>query len=231
MSYTLSMEEYIFSLLLMDGEQIAASIKDDVFENISNRDLENRLDSATNGLLSRGLITMDQDVDEQFEFFLKKLTNSPRVIRLQIATDSAMLAATLFCNDDYIFQQSQDDNRVVKLFTENNEEALSQLMNISEDKVEQDPFSIKERHFEKVINKLLASKKLTSKESDLFHPAFLKILKEKQGKLNALYDYNQEKQGIANSFLYITGNGQTWSIEGEGKFVTIAPLSFKSLFE
>ncbi|PFG15054.1 hypothetical protein [Bacillus sp. es.036] len=55
MSYTLSMEEYILSLLLMDGDQIAASIKDDVFENISDRDLENRLDSATNGLLSRGL--------------------------------------------------------------------------------------------------------------------------------------------------------------------------------
>ncbi|PFG15055.1 hypothetical protein [Bacillus sp. es.036] len=162
---------------------------------------------------------------------MKKITNASRVIRCQIATDSAMLATSLFCNDHYIFQQSLDDNRVVKLFTENNEKALSQLMDLSDIKIEHEPFSIKERHFEKVINKLLGNRKLSSKETDLFPPAFLKVLKEKQGKLNALYDYNQEEQGTVNSLLYITGYDQSWSIEGDGKFLSIAPFSFKSLFE
>ncbi|MDQ0482457.1 hypothetical protein QO000_001426 [Alkalihalobacillus hemicentroti] len=36
MSYTLSAEEYILSLLLMDAVQAAASIKDEVFKGIEN---------------------------------------------------------------------------------------------------------------------------------------------------------------------------------------------------
>ncbi|PFG15060.1 hypothetical protein [Bacillus sp. es.036] len=234
MSYTLSAEEYILSLLLIDGVQAAASIKDEVFEDISDQELETRLDSATNGLLSKGLLTIDENeesVDEAFEKFLMKLTNTPRVIRCQIATDSAMLTTSLFCNDPYTVQQSLYDNRIVKLFPENNEKALSELMDLSDVKVNHEPFSIKEPLFEKVIDKLLANKELTSEESDLFPPAFLQILKEKQGKLNALYDYYLEEQVMIGSLLYITGNKQTWSIESEGEILTIAPFSFASLFE
>ncbi|MCA0991418.1 hypothetical protein [Pseudalkalibacillus hwajinpoensis] len=234
MSYTLSAEEYILSLLLIDGVQAAASIKEEVFEDISDQELETRLDSATNGLLSKGLLTIDkneENVDEAFENFLMKLTNTPRVIRCQIATDTAMLTTSLFCNDDYTVQQSLYDNRVVKLFPENNEKKLSQLMDLSDVKVNLEPFSIKEPLFEKVIDKLLANKELTSEESNLFPPEFLQVLKQKQGKLNALYDYYLDEQVMIGSLLYITGNGQTWSIESEGEILTIAPFSYKSLFE
>ncbi|MDQ0482456.1 hypothetical protein [Guptibacillus hwajinpoensis] len=107
------------------------------------------------------MLTIDQNeenVDEQFERFLLKLTNTPRVIRCQIATDSAMLTTSLFCNDDYTVQQSLYDNRIVKLFTENNEKTLSKLMDLSDVKVDHEPFTIKEPPFEKVIDKLLARK-------------------------------------------------------------------------
>ncbi|MDP4553426.1 hypothetical protein Q9251_21460 [Alkalihalobacillus macyae] len=234
MSYALSTEEYILSLLLMNGVQAAASIKDEVFGDISDSELEYRLDSATNGLLSKGLLTIDQNeenLDEQFERFLLNLTNTPRVIRCQIAADSEIITTSLFCNDDYTVQQSLYDNRIFKLFTEDNEKSLSSLMDISDLKVDHEPFSIKEPLFEKVVDKLLENKELTNEESDLFPPAFLKILKEKQGKLNSLYDYHLKQQIVIGSLLYITSNEQTWSIESEGEILTIAPFSFKSLFE
>ena len=234
MSYVLSAEEYILSLLLLEGVQAAASIKDEVFGDISDRELESRLDSATNGLLSKGLLTIDENeesVDEGFEKFLMKLTNTPRVIRCQIATDSEMITTSLFCNDDYTIQQSLYDNRIFKLFTENNEKSLSEHMDLSDVKVNHEPFSIKETLFEKVVDKLLENKDLISDESDLFPPAFLKILKEKQGKLNSLYDYHLEQEIIIGTLLYITGNKQTWAIESQGEILTIAPFSFNSLFE
>ncbi|WP_273854286.1 hypothetical protein [Guptibacillus spartinae] len=46
-----------------------------------------------------------------------------------------------------------------------------------------------------------------------------------------LYDYYLDEQVMIKSLLYITGNDQTWSIESEGEILTIAPFSFKSLFE
>ncbi len=77
----------------------------------------------------------------------------------------------------------------------------------------------------------LQEKELRAKSQTYSPPAFLKILKEKQGKLNALYDYYLDEQVMIGSLLYITSNEQTWSIESEGEILTIARFSFISLFE
>lgn len=99
MTYTLTAEEYILSLLLLDGAEVAASIKDEVFGDISDQLLECRLDSATSGLISKGLLKVDgnQDtVDEEFRKFLMGLTNVKRVIRCQLATEGEQAPCRFF---------------------------------------------------------------------------------------------------------------------------------------
>ncbi|KMJ57619.1 hypothetical protein AB685_16620 [Bacillus sp. LL01] len=234
MTYVLTAEEYILSLLLLDGAEVASSIKDEVFGNISDQELECRLDSATSGLISKGLLTVDRNqetVDEQFRKFLMGLTNVKRVIRCQIATDEGASTVSLFCNEEFTVQQSLYDNRIFKLFVESDEQKLSKLMDISPTKVEGEAFSLKESQFEKVVDKLLAGMELTAEESGLFDPQFLEVLVAKKGKLNSLYDYHLGEQVAIGALLYITSGGRTWFIESNGDNLTIAPFSYGALFE
>ncbi|MBD7937560.1 hypothetical protein H9655_11050 [Cytobacillus sp. Sa5YUA1] len=64
MNYTLTAEEYILSLFLLNGAEVAHSIKEEVFGEISEKELETRLDSATSGLISKGLLTFENQQEE-----------------------------------------------------------------------------------------------------------------------------------------------------------------------
>lgn len=234
MTYTLTAEEYILSLLLLDGAEVAASIKDEVFGNISDQLLECRLDSATSGLISKGLLTVDghQDtVDEEFRKFLMGLTNVKRVIRCQLATEGGASTVSLFCHDEFTVQQSLYDNRVFKLFKENGEEKLSKLIDMSSTKVNGKQFTLKESQFEPVVDKLLAGIELTKDESDLFDPDFLRVLVANKGKLNSLYDYHLGEQVMIGALLYVTDGEQTWFIENNEDVLVVAPFSYGTLFE
>ncbi|WP_404431061.1 hypothetical protein [Sutcliffiella horikoshii] len=234
MTYTLTAEEYILSLLLLDGAEVAASIKDEVFGDISDQLLECRLDSATSGLVSKGLLSVDRNqekVDEQFREFLMGLTNVKRVIRCQIATDEGASTVSLFCNEEFTVQQSLYDNRVFKLFGESDEQKLSQLMDLSFNRVEGQAFSVKEPQFEKVVDKLLRGMELTAEESSLFDPEFLDVLVAKKGMLNSLYDYRLGEQVAIGALLYVSSGKQTWIIENNEDNLTIAPFAFGDLFE
>ncbi|TYS58579.1 hypothetical protein FZC74_12295 [Sutcliffiella horikoshii] len=234
MTYTLTAEEYILSLLLLDGAEVAASIKDEVFGDISDQLLECRLDSATSGLISKGLLSVDgsqEKVDEQFQNFLMGLTKVKRIIRGQIATDEGASTVSLFCDKDFTVQQSLYDNRVFKLFGESDEQKLGRLMDLSFNRVEGQAFSVKEPQFEKVVDKLLAGRELTAEESSLFDPHFLDVLVAKKGKLNSLYDYRLGEQVAIGALLYISSGEQTWFIENNEDNLIIAPFSFGDLFE
>ncbi|WP_404448243.1 hypothetical protein LG307_03665 [Sutcliffiella horikoshii] len=234
MTYTLTAEEYILSLLLLDGAEVAASIKDEVFGDISDQLLECRLDSATSGLISKGLLSVDRNqekVDEQFREFLMGLTNVKRVIRCQIATDEGASTVSLFCNEEFTVQQSLYDNRVFKLFGENNELKLSQLTDMSLSRVGGEAFFMKEPQFEKVVDKLLRGMELTADEVGMFNPQFLDVLVAKKGMLNSLYDYRLGEQVAIGALLYVSNGEQTWIIESNEDNLTIAPFAYGDLFE
>ena len=234
MSYILTAEEFILSLLLIDGAAAASSIKDEVFGEISEKELECRLDSATSGLLTKNLLSIQHDqeaLNDNFQQFLLGLTNVPRVLRCQIATDTGLITTSLYCGTDYTIQQSLYDNRVYKLFKEENEREITRYMDMAYSNMNGKSFTIKEEVFENVIDKLLQNKELTQEESAQFAPEFLRILKGKQGKLNSLYDYRLGHEQIAiGSFLYITDANQTWMIENNGEILHIQPFSFHTLF-
>ena len=234
MSYTLTAEEYILSLLLLDGAEVAASIKDEVFGDISDQLLECRLDSATSGLISKGLLSVDgnqEKVDEEFQNFLMGLTKVKRIIRCQIATDEGASTVSLFCDKNFTVQQSFYDNRIFKLFGESDEQKVSRLMDLSLNRVEGQAFSVKESQFEKVVDKLLAGRELTAEESSLFHLEFLDVLVAKKGMLNSLYDYRLGEQVAIGALLYVSSGEQTWIIESNEDNLTIAPFAFGDLFE
>ncbi|MCM3176397.1 hypothetical protein [Cytobacillus horneckiae] len=234
MSYVLTAEEYILSLLLLGGAEAASSIKDEVYGEISESELECRLDCAANGLISKGLLTVEQNqeaVEEQFRDFMMGLTNVERVIRCQIATNAGVTTTSLFCNEAFTVQLALYENRIFKLFKEDSEQKLSELMDLSHSMESGEAFSIKESLFEKVIDKFLGSEELTKEESEWFTPDFLEALSGKQGKLNSLYDYRLGQQVAIGSLLYITGKEHTWFIESSGDTLTIAPFSFRALFE
>lgn len=234
MTYTLTAEEYILSLLLLDGAEVAASIKDEVFGDISDQLLECRLDSATSGLISKGLFSVDgnqEKVDEQFREFVMGLTNVKRVVRCQVATDEGASTVSLFCGEDFTVQQSLYDNRIFKLFGESDEQKLSRLMDLSMNRMDGEAFTVKEPQFEKVVDKLLAGRELTKDETNLFNPQFLNVLVAKKGKLNSLYDYRLGEQVAFGALLYISNGEQTWIIENNEDNLIIAPFSFGDLFE
>jgi hypothetical protein len=234
MTYTLTAEEYILSLLLLDGAEVAASIKDEVFGDISDQLLECRLDSATSGLISKGLFFVDgnqEKVDEQFREFVMGLTNVKRVVRCQVATDEGASTVSLFCGEDFTVQQSLYDNRIFKLFGESDEQKLSRLMDLSMNRMDGEAFTVKEPQFEKVVDKLLAGRDLTAEESSLFDSQFLDVLVTKKGKLNSLYDYRLGEQVAIGALLYISNGEQTWFIENNEDNLIIAPFSFGDLFE
>ena len=234
MSYTLTAEEYILSLLLLDGAEVAASIKDEVFGDISDQLLECRLDSATSGLISKGLLSVDgnqEKVDEEFQNFLMGLTKVKRIIRCQIATDEGASTVSLFCDKNFTVQQSLYDNRIFKLFGESDEQKVSRLMDLSLNRVEGQAFSVKEPQFEKVVDKLLAGRELTVEETSLFDSQFLDVLVKKKGKLNSLYDYRLGEQVAIGALLYVSSGEQTWIIESNEDTLTIAPFAYGDLFE
>ncbi|MDQ0219761.1 hypothetical protein ELQ35_20590 [Peribacillus cavernae] len=236
MSYSLTAEELILSLILVGGAEAAYSIKEETFGEISEDELEHRLDSATNGLLSKDLLTIQQNqeiLETEFQQFLLQLTKTPRVLRCQIATDEGMTNTSLYCGVDFTVQQSTYNNRVHKLFKEVSDSKICGLMDLSHSNKHAEAFTIEESLFEIIIDKLLHNTELT--EADIVHyPSdFIHALKERHGKLNTLFDYKltEDKVGI-DTFLYVTDAEQTWIIqEDNDQTLSIRPFSFNLLFQ
>ncbi|MEK5100681.1 hypothetical protein MKX83_01565 [Cytobacillus sp. FSL M8-0252] len=234
MNYTLTAEEYILSLLLLDGAEVAHSIKEEVFGEISEKELETRLDSATSGLISKGLLTFENQqerMDETFKSFMLGLTKVKRVIRCQIASDDGVFSTSLFCHNSFFIQNALYDNRIYHLYEKSDHTDLPALIDLNPYVESGESFSIKEQLFERVIDKLLGNEELANEEIEQFSPVFFKALQEKKGKLNALYDYHLGQQVSIGSLLYITYEEESWSIENKGDTLIISPFSFQDLLE
>lgn len=234
MNYSLSVEEYILALTLIGAEDAAFSIKEEILPNISEQDLESRLDSATNGLLAQNLLTIDGDqeiVDSGLKNFLMSLVNTPRVVRCQIADGSSLITASVFCGESYKVQQTQYQDRVFRFFDSVPSEHLSKHLDIASIHDSTNKLLVSEEIFDLVIDSLLDEKNLSAEVKQLFPTDFLNALVKKEGRLNTLYDYKFKNDNVTvNTLLYITDDEKTWSIEQSNDSILIKPFSIDSLF-
>ncbi|MFC0190094.1 hypothetical protein ACFFJY_17495 [Fictibacillus aquaticus] len=235
MSYSLSAEEYILSLILIGGEAAAYSIKDDVFGDISNEELQYRMDSAMNGLFSKGLLTIENNqeiVQPAFKEFLMSLTSVPRVIRCQTAAGNELVTTSIFFAANLTVQRSRYNNRVYELFTQKDDTQLSSLLSMSPLPQQGEPVLIEDQHFEKIIDQLLQQNELDESLENLLPEDIISVLKVNDGKLNSFYDYRFSNDSVnLQSFLYVTSNERTYKIEEQDGLLRIEPFSIQSLFQ
>lgn len=234
MNYSISAEEYILALTLVGAEEAAFSIKEEIFTDITEQDLETRLDSATNSLLAQNLLTIEGEeeiVDTEFKAFLLSLINTPRVVRCQIANDSSLITASVFCGETYKIQQTFYQDRVFRFFDNIPLKQLGNYLHLSDFHESDSERLVSESLFEQVIDSLLEGKKLSDEEKALFSSDFLAALVKKEGRLNTIFDYQfKNNKVIVTTRLYITNNGKSWSIEQNKEFIIIKPLSVDLLF-
>ncbi|SFC27292.1 hypothetical protein SAMN05443252_102501 [Bacillus sp. OV322] len=235
MNYALSVEEYILALTLVGAEEAAFSIKEEIFADISEQELEARLDSATNGLLAKNLLLIDGEeeiVDHEFKTFLLSLLNTPRVVRCQIADGTSLITASAFCGDTYKIQQTFYQDRVFRFWDNVPIDQLGTYLHLTDRGESNSELLVSEPLFDGVIDSLLEGKMLSDEDKDLFPSDFLAALINKEGRLNTLFDYQFKSDKVTvTTQLYITDNGQSWSIEQDKDSIQIKSLSIDSLFK
>jgi len=234
MKYSLTAEEYILALVIIGGDEAALSVQQEAFGAVSKEEMEYRLDSAMNGLLSKNLISINtgkEKLQSDFEHFLMGLTNTPRVIRCQINDQDELIGVSVFLNKVKTVQKSLYNSRVHHMFEEDNEQALSELLNISFITKEQSHFVIEESDFEELIDQLLNGQQINNELLQNLDTDFVETLKSKNGKLDTIVDYNLNQSRVQiSSSLYISGREQTWLLqEGESGKINIQTFSFSDL--
>ncbi|MFC7373422.1 hypothetical protein ACFQPF_17415 [Fictibacillus iocasae] len=235
MSYSLSAEEYILSLILVGGESAAYGIKEEVFGNVSDDELETRMDSALYGLLSKGLLYFENNeemIEPAFQSFLLSLTNVPRVIRCQTAQGNELVTTSLFFAEDLTVQQSRYQNRVYQLYRENDENQISAQLGISTLLQPGEPVYIEDTQFERMIDQLMQQQELDELTASLLPDDVMHVLKDNGGKLNMFYDYRFTPEGTSlHSFLYATSHNRTYKMEEKNGKIKIEPFSSQTFFQ
>ncbi|MGN1402433.1 MAG: hypothetical protein ACI4XL_13140 [Bacillus sp. (in: firmicutes)] len=235
MKYNLTAEELILSLVLINGTEVAYAFKEEAFGNTPEEVMDVYLDSASYGLISKGLLELNEageKVEPRFKAFLESLKGVPRVIRATLAQDEDVQHISVYCGASaYTIQKSTYQSRVHEFTHVEGRSQILDQMDIHLDAHEDGPFYVEEPIFEEVVDRLMAGEPLTNEQENHFSRNFLLALKQKMGKVSTLFDYQLDGNIHMDSYLYVTHAGLTWWIEQQESLLFVRPIKETDLFD
>ncbi len=226
-TYNLSAEEYILSLLLIDRTTAAVAIQEEAFAEASEEEMDVRLDSGLNGLLSKKLLEMDNEsykLDQHFQEYLFKMSKVSRTIKFQVAEGKSVKIVSLFLGEQVDVQIMENNSRVHTFFTLYDLSKVNNLIDFF-DNTDEKSFTMSEPKFDQFISRLLSgSEEFNPEFSNDVPQEFVDALVKNKGQLNSIFDFQFDNDGNVNSlesYLYLTEKNKTWSIKQKDNLLVV----------
>lgn len=222
-TYSLSAEEYILSLLLINETAAAIAVKEEAFPEASEQEMDVRLDSAVNGLLSKRLLNLqdeNQELNENFRQYLSQLFKASRAVKFQVLDGDSLKIVSLYLGETMEVQVMEYNARTHTFFPIS---GLSELKDVIDfqDKDDDESFILPEPIFDQLIQQLLSKGNVPDDfaYTDRLPTEFLETLLDKGGRLNSMYDFvfdASRNVRSLESYLYVSRKDKTWVIEQNG---------------